>query len=310
VRALERRFEEAASAGAQALADQASQAPTLDELPESPLPESRVTTQAGIRVEAYPALVADSHHFKVALFDHPAKATAAHQQGVARLAIAKLPEQVKAIKRLPGVEKCALLFAKVGSKQALVDDLLLAVFTQVVATDPLPRSAGELAERLKVTDEALVPHATLLLESVEAALKGHLAVTKVLKGKLNFALALVYSDVSAQMQRLVYPGFIRDAGEWLDEYPRYTEAALIRLEKAARERGRDQMMMQDIQALEARFDARRNSERRGDAEDPALVAFGWWIQELRVSLFAQQLGTKMPVSVKRLEKRWDEITRL
>ncbi|WP_404377989.1 ATP-dependent RNA helicase HrpA [Vreelandella aquamarina] len=308
VRALERRFEEAASAGAQALADQASQAPILDELPESPLPESRVTTQAGIRVEAYPALVAEANSFKVALFDHPAKAAAAHQDGVARLAIAKQPEQVKAIKRLPGVEKCALLFAKVGSKQALVDDLLLAVFTQVVATQPLPRSANELAERLKATESELVPYATSLLARIEEALKGHLAVTKVLKGKLNFALALVYSDVSAQMQRLVYPGFIRDAGEWLSEYPRYTEAALIRLEKAARERGRDQMMMQEVQALEARFDARRKSERRGDAEDPELVAFGWWIQELRVSLFAQQLGTQMPVSVKRLEKRWEEIT--
>jgi ATP-dependent helicase HrpA len=110
------------------------------------------------------------------------------------------------------------------------------------------------------------------------------------------------------MQRLVYPGFIRDAGEWLDEYPRYTEAALIRLEKAARERGRDQMMMQDVQALEARFDARRESERRGRVEDPELVTFGWWLQELRVSLFAQQLGTRMPVSVKRLEKRWQEMT--
>lgn len=96
--------------------------------------------------------------------------------------------------------------------------------------------------------------------------------------------------------------------EWLSEYPRYTEAALIRLDKAARERGRDQMMMQDVQALEARFDARRKSERRGAAEDPELVSFGWWIQELRVSLFAQQLGTQMPVSVKRLEKRWEEIT--
>nr|WP_289143160.1 ATP-dependent RNA helicase HrpA [uncultured Halomonas sp.] len=308
VRALERRFEEAASAGAQALADQASQAPALDELPESPLPESRVTTQAGIRVEAYPALMAEAHSFKVALFDHPAKAAAVHQEGVARLAIAKRPEQVKAIKRLPGVEKCALLFAKVGSKQALVDDLLLAVFTQVVATHPLPRSANELTERLKATESELIPYATSLLTRIEEALKGHLAVTKVLKGKLNFALALVYSDVSAQMQRLVYPGFIRDAGEWLSEYPRYTEAALIRLEKAARERGRDQMMMQDVQALEARFDARRKSERRGAAEDPELVAFGWWIQELRVSLFAQQLGTQMPVSVKRLEKRWEEIT--
>jgi ATP-dependent helicase HrpA len=308
VRALERRFEEAASAGAQALADQASQAPALDELPESPLPESRVTTQAGIRVEAYPALMAEAHSFKVALFDHPAKAAAVHQEGVARLAIAKRPEQVKAIKRLPGVEKCALLFAKVGSKQALVDDLLLAVFTQVVATHPLPRSANELTERLKATESELIPYATSLLTRIEEALKGHLAVTKVLKGKLNFALALVYSDVSAQMQRLVYPGFIRDAGEWLSEYPRYTEAALIRLEKAARERGRDQMMMQDVQALEARFDARRKSERRGAAEDPELVSFGWWIQELRVSLFAQQLGTQMPVSVKRLEKRWEEIT--
>ena len=308
VRTLERRFEEAASAGAQALADQASQAPALDELPESPLPESRVTTQAGIRVEAYPALMAEAHSFKVALFDHPAKAAAVHQEGVARLAIAKRPEQVKAIKRLPGVEKCALLFAKVGSKQALVDDLLLAVFTQVVATHPLPRSANELTERLKATESELIPYATSLLTRIEEALKGHLAVTKVLKGKLNFALALVYSDVSAQMQRLVYPGFIRDAGEWLSEYPRYTEAALIRLEKAARERGRDQMMMQDVQALEARFDARRKSERRGAAEDPELVAFGWWIQELRVSLFAQQLGTQMPVSVKRLEKRWEEIT--
>ncbi|NDL71919.1 ATP-dependent RNA helicase HrpA [Vreelandella alkaliphila] len=307
VRALERRFEAAASAGVQVLADQASQAPALEGLPSEPLPESRVTTQAGIRVEAYPALVTEGARFKVALFDHPAKAAVAHQDGVARLAIAHQPEQVKAIKRLPGVEKCALLFAKVGSKQALVDDLLLAVFTQVVAQHPLPRSEKALRERLEASEANLLEYAKTLLTTVEAALKGHLAVTKVLKGKLNFALALVYSDVSAQMQRLVYPGFIRDAGEWLTEYPRYTESALIRLEKAARERGRDQMMMHDIQSLEARFDARRKSERRGAAEDPELVAFGWWIQELRVSLFAQQLGTKMPVSVKRLEKRWEEI---
>ena len=287
-------------------------------LTKEPLPTSRVTTQAGIRVEAYPALVAETEGaetraagasvFKIALFDHPAKADAAHQEGIARLGIAKLPEQVKAIKQLPGVEKCALLFTKVASKQALMDDLLLAVFTQVVAQHPLPRSEGEFNQRLEATQGLLIGEAKALLVRVEAALKGHLAVSKVLKGKLNFALALVYSDVNAQMQRLVYPGFIRDAGAWLDEYPRYTEAALIRLEKAARERGRDQMMMQDVQALEARFDARRESERRGRVEDPELVAFGWWLQELRVSLFAQQLGTSMVVSVKRLEKRWQEIT--
>ncbi|WP_075879628.1 ATP-dependent RNA helicase HrpA [Vreelandella massiliensis] len=308
VRALEKRFEEAASAGAQALAKQVSDAPAVTELPDEPLPASNVTEQAGIRVEAYPALVSEGGQFNVALFDHPAKAQAAHRDGVARLAMAKCPEQVKTIKRLRGVETCALLFAKVGSKQALVDDLVRATFTQVVAVEPLPRAAGELSERLEACQAALIPHAEQLLAQTEAALKEHLAVSKQLKGQLNFALALTYSDIKTQMQRLVYPGFINDAGAWLSEYPRYMQAALIRLEKAPRERGRDQMMMSEIQALESRWEARRESQRRGDVEDPALVDFGWWLQELRVSLFAQQLGTQMPVSVKRLEKQWQAIT--
>lgn len=307
-RALEKRFEEAASAGAQALAAQASTAPAVAELPDKPLPESKVTEQAGIRVEAYPALVSENDQFNVALFDHPAKAEAAHRDGVARLAMTKCPDQVKAIKRLRGVETCALLFAKVGSKQVLIDDLVRATFTQVVAVDPLPRASSELAARLEGCRDVLVPHAEQLLAQADGALKAHLDVSKQLKGELNFALALTYSDIKAQMQRLVYPGFIRDAGEWLAEYPRYMQAALVRLEKAPRERGRDQLLMSEVQALEARWDARRESQRRGNVEDPTLVAFGWWLQELRVSLFAQQLGTKMPVSVKRLEKHWQAIT--
>lgn len=78
--------------------------------------------------------------------------------------------------------------------------------------------------------------------------------------------------------------------------------------EGAAERMRDQMQMQEVQDFEARLSARRESERRGGVEDPALVAFAWWIEELRVSLFAQQLGTKFPVSAKRLEKRWAELT--
>ncbi len=308
VRALEQRFEDAASQGAQALAAEASEAPAVEGLPERPLPESRVTDQAGIRVEAYPALVKEGESFSVSLLDHPAKAEAAHQEGVARLAMAHRPEWVRQIRRLKGVETCALLFAKVGSKQAFIDDLVEAVFTQVVAAAPLPRSAAALEQRLQEAGDVIIPHAETLLEQAHAALKEHLEVSKVLKGKLNFALALVYSDIKAQMQRLVYPGFLCDAGSWLEHYPRYMQAALIRLEKAPRERGRDQLLMGEIQSLEARFDARRESERRGRVEAPELVAFGWWLQELRVSLFAQQLGTAMPVSVKRLEKRWQEIT--
>ncbi|MGY4878360.1 ATP-dependent RNA helicase HrpA [Vreelandella aquamarina] len=309
LRALEKRFEEAASAGARAMAEQASQAPAVSHLPDEPLPASKVTEQAGIRVEAYPALVNEGAQFNVVLFDHPDKAEMAHRDGVTHLAMAQRPDAVKAIKQLKGLGTCALLFAKVGSKQALVNDLVKAVFAQVVAVEPLPRSAAELEKRLQESEASLLTHAETLLVQVEAALKSHLEVTKQLKGNINFALALTYSDIKQQMLRLVYPGFISDAGEWLTEYPRYMEAALIRLEKAPRERGRDQMMMAEVQALEERWETRRAAERRGQVEAPALVDFGWWLQELRVSLFAQQLGTKMPVSVKRLEKHWEAITR-
>ena len=66
--------------------------------------------------------------------------------------------------------------------------------------------------------------------------------------------------------------------------------------------------MQDIQDFETRLAKRREAGRRQGPEDPELTEFGWWIEELRVSLFAQQLGTLEPVSSKRLEKRWAEIT--
>jgi ATP-dependent helicase HrpA len=307
-RELERRFEAAAGQGARALAAEARLEAPVEGLPAEPLPESRVTTQAGIRVEAFPALVVDGEAFRVELFDHPDKAREAHRDGLVRLAMRRLPDAVREVERLKGLGTCALLFAKVGSKRQLSDDVVRAVFTRVVAVDPLPRSAAELEARLGETRGELVPRAEALVATLEAALKGHLAVAKALKGNLNLALALVYSDLKVQMARLVHPGFVSEAGEWLEEYPRYMEAAQIRLEKAPRERLRDQMHMQEIQALESRLEARLESERRGGMAPPALAEFRWWIEELRVSLFAQQLGTKFPVSAKRLEKHWAEIT--
>nr|WP_297460079.1 ATP-dependent RNA helicase HrpA [uncultured Halomonas sp.] len=308
---LERRFSAAASAGAQALSESAGVAEALDDLPETPLAESRTTTQAGIRVEAYPALteqgVGKGAGLAVELFDHPAKAHEAHRQGIKRLAMQRLPDQVKALKQLKGLERCALLYTKVGSKQQLLDDWVAAVFLHEIATDPLPRSREALDERLRERRGELIPYGESLLSTLHDALEGHLAVTQALKGNLSLALALVYSDLKAQMQRLVHPGFISEAGEWLAEYPRYMEAAKIRLEKAPRERMRDQMLMQEIQDFETRLANRRQAEARGGREDPRLIEFGWWLEEFRVSLFAQQLGTLMPVSAKRLEKRWAEI---
>lgn len=307
---LERRFNAEASAGAQALGETVDARQDVDDLPETPLVESSTTSQAGIRVKAYPALVEQdkSAHLSVRLFDHPDKAREMHRQGIKRLAIQRLPGQAKAIRQLKGVDRCALLFTKVGSKTQLLDDLVAATFLHEIAFDPLPRSRGDFNQRLDEKRADLVPYAETLVETLLKALEGHLAVTQALKGNLNLALALVYSDLKAQMQRLVHPGFVSEAGEWLKEYPRYMEAARIRLEKAPRERMRDQMLMQEIHDFETRWNDRRQSERRSGWEDPALVEFGWWLEEFRVSSYAQQLGTRFPISAKRLERRWAEIT--
>ena len=346
--ALEARFKDSAAAAARAMANRsrAADSEVLEDLPETPIATSHSTTQAGIRVEAYPALVvkaaapadggmsakqrklarktgknsAPSSHapasataqveqnLSVELFDHPAKAAAAHRDGITRLAMARLPDQVRYLDRdLKALERCALLFAKIGTRRQLADDFIYSVFEQVMAVEPLPRSRSELQARLDDKRAELVPHAEALLKPLEAALKQHLELSKRLKGKIDFSVALVVADLKAQQARLITPGFIQASGEWLHQLPRYVEAMLIRLDKAPRERMRDQRDMEEVKGFESRLDARLSKAREQGLPDAELEEFGWWLQELRVSLFAQQLGTLETVSAKRLEKRWQEL---
>ncbi len=310
LRALQTRFGEAAAEGARALAATPQEiTERLEDLPETALPASRTTSQAGIQVEVYPAMVAEGDGLQIAWFDHAERAEAAHRDGIVQLGRRRLSDTLRYIQReLPALKQCALLFAKVGTQEQLARDVIDACLAQTLGADPLPRSREAFEVRLEAWRGELVAYAETLLSDLHKALKAHLAVTKALKGNVTLSLALTYSDLKAQMQRLVYPGFVRDAGPWLSHYPRYLEAAEMRLEKAPRDLRRDQLSMQQVQAWEARVDARRQSTYRDGIVDADLVEFGWWLQEWRVSLFAQQLGTLESVSEKRLARRWQEIT--
>lgn len=304
--ALIARFERQAEEGAAALADSRQPRTGLTAWPSKRIPERERREQAGIRVEAYPALVDEGDSLGVVLFDHPDKAHEQHRHGVKRAAMQALPEQVRYFtKSMPKLDRCALLFTKVGSKQVLASDIVDALFLRAFAFDPLPRSADEMAERIETRRGDLGELADTLANEVEAALTGYLEVTKKLKGNVSLQLARAYSDIKAQMARLVHPGFIVESKEWLTHYPRYMQAALVRLEKLGRDYRRDTVAMQEIHDFETRWEARRQSVK--GALDSVLDEFRWWIEELRVSLFAQQLGTLDTVSVKRLERRWQEI---
>ena len=114
-------------------------------------------------------------------------------------------------------------------------------------------------------------------------------------------------DVKAARERLVYPGFIaRTPWERLEHLPRYLKGYALRLQKYRANPERDQRHAPTLQTLWSNYEARVKADRDAGRDDPKLEEFRWLIEELRISLFAQELRTPFPVSAKRLQKFWDE----
>ncbi|MFO6376900.1 DUF3418 domain-containing protein, partial [Pseudomonas aeruginosa] len=107
---------------------------------------------------------------------------------------------------------------------------------------------------------------------------------------------------------LVYPGFVRATPlEWLKEYPRYLKAIEQRLDKVAGQVQRDRVWSGELGELWAQYQARLAKHAQEGKRDAELQVYRWMLEEYRVSLFAQQLGTRLPVSDKRLAKQWSQV---
>jgi len=115
------------------------------------------------------------------------------------------------------------------------------------------------------------------------------------------------NEVKAARDRLVYPGFLaRTPWERLEHVPRYLKGYGLRLTKYRTNAERDQKHSGTVAGLWNQYDARAKSDKDAGRDEPRLEEFRWLIEELRVSLFAQELRTPLPVSAKRLQKFWDE----
>ena len=121
-------------------------------------------------------------------------------------------------------------------------------------------------------------------------------------------MTVPFNDVKGQLVNLVYPGFVRDTPlEWLREYPRYLKAVEQRLDKVAGQVQRDRVWSGEMAGYWDQYKARQAKHAQEGKRDPELVLYRWMLEEYRVSLFAQQLGTKVPVSDKRLGKQWSQV---
>ena len=153
-----------------------------------------------------------------------------------------------------------------------------------------------------------------LSQAVLNVLQGNQILAKALKGNIPFNLVNTLAEIKSQQSRLIYTCFIAQTPLiWLKRLPRYFKGMMTRLEKAKSDQRRDALNQMQITPLWEKYE-KKHQLLKEDKNTPEVLFFAetqleeyrWLIEELRISLFAQELKTAQPVSVKRLEKKWQE----
>jgi len=307
---LTARFAEASQAALAAPRQKTEQKP-VEAKAFANVAESAQQKIAGLSMTVYPALVEEGGVVKEGRFPTQAEATFQHRRALHRLLLQQLAEQAKFLRgKLPGFTEMSLLYRDLGKPDALVEDILLASLDQAIleGEDPLPRDGASLASLAERKKSEWTPAAERLARLVLEILKHWHGLQKRFKGKIDLTQAVALNDIKAQLGRLVYPGFVRETpGEWLREYPRYLKAVEQRFEKIGAQLQRDRVWSGELAGYWEQYEARAAKHAQEGKRDPNLALYRWMLEEYRVSLWAQQLGTKMPVSDKRLSKHWSTV---
>ena len=272
------------------------------------LPREVPFESAGVTLTGYPALVAEGDRVALRLMDAPDKADAATRHGLKRLFARRLGEPLRYISRnLPGIQSLCLRFSSIGSCRALSDDIVEAALERAVMAAPLPRDEAAFRERLEAGRGRLVSEANGICAVVDEVLSEYTQIRKRIKGNLPLSWVEAVRDVNEQLESLVFPGFVcATPSAWFPELPRFLRAIGKRLEKLDREPDRDRLRRSENLDLWERYRKARDCGRLKPG-DPAHDDLRWLLEEWRVHVFAQELGTARPVSRKRLERALSEL---
>ncbi|WP_338751581.1 ATP-dependent RNA helicase HrpA [Janibacter alittae] len=271
----------------------------IDDLPET------FTTRAGKHtVVGYPALVDDGGSVALRVLPDEQQARAAHRDGVRRLLLLNTsPPWKRVLARLTNAQKLALADNPHGSVPTLLEDALAAAVDDIVAqhVDGPVRTNAAFEEALAATRTHVAQRVLTIVAEVEPVLAQRSEVLRLLDRMQAPTLTATVADARAQLDGLVRPDFIADTGvARLPDLRRYLRGILVRLERAAENPRRDAGHREAIDSVESAYadllEALTPLRRR--AQD--VVDIGWMIEELRVSLFAQSLGTAYSVSAKRV----------
>jgi len=267
------------------------------------LPELLEVKKGGQTLIGYPAVIDKGPHVEIEVFDEPDAAATKHRAGLRRLVALQIRDALKSVeKNLAGeVQRLAVAYLPLGTVEELRAQIIEVALDRAFLAEPLPADAASFARRVDEGRGRL----TLIAQEVTRLAGAVLADLAAAQKKLKDARAPkdVADDVAAQLERLVPKRFVAETPwERLAHLPRYLKAIAMRLDKLRADPARDASRLAELRPLEQRY-LRKLAERRG-ARDARLDEFRWWIEELRVGLFAQELKTPQPVSAKRLDKIW------
>jgi len=270
------------------------------------LPELLEIQQGKQTLIGFPALVDRVTHCDLEVFDDPNEAAAIHGAGLCRLFALQLKEQLKYLeKNVAGLQQMGMQFMALGSQEELRDQIIQAGLTRACLQLPLPTNANEFNQR---RDEGKA-RLNLLVNEIARLIGQILGEYHTLPKKLQAlkSHAAAQADMQAQLQTLIHKRFVVETEHGqLAHFPRYLKAVQVRMDKLRTDPTRDARLLSEWQQAAMPW---QRALKSGSYGDPKMQEFRWMLEELRVSLFAQELKTPMPVSVKRLQKVWESMQR-
>ena len=269
------------------------------------LPELLEIRRKGQVLIGFPALIDAGDAVTIEVFDEPEVAAARHRAGLRRLFALQLRDALKYLeKNIPDLQKMGAAYLPLGTVEQLRGQIIDLALDRAFLLDPLPADEAAFKRRVDEGRARLTLIANEVARLASTILTEYATASRKVKDSRNAVDAA--ADAQQQLQRLMPRDFLaRTPWTQLQHVVRYLKAIVLRLDKVRTDPARDQARLADIRPQEARF-WREVAERKG-VTDARLQEFRWLLEELRVSLFAQELRTPQPVSVKRLDKAWAQI---
>ena len=267
------------------------------------LPQCYEQKQRGFSVKAFPAIVDEKDAVGIKLFETEFEQAVAMQQGLRRLLLLNVPSPIKYLhEKLPNKAKLGLYFTPFGYVLDLIDDCIACAVDKLIADFGGFVWNEEGFDKLRDFVRENVNEVTVdIAQKVEQILTLTHQLNQRLKGKMDFTMAFALSDMKSQISGLIYQGFVQKSGyARLPDLLRYLQAIDKRMDKLAQDVNRDRAAMLRVEQVQQAYQQLLAKLPKSKPISDEVAEIRYMIEELRVSLFAQQLGTKYPVSDKRV----------